>query len=104
MNSGDMKWRITLQAPQKIPDGMGGFDHIYTDIDTIWAKKWTVSSSELSSGMKFEMIRVQKFGIWYRTKILPSWRIKYANQLFNITSIDPDDAREFMYLTCKEVL
>ena len=102
MEAGTLNKRITIQAPTKVSDGMGGFTETWTDVATVWAKKWTVSSSELTADMQVNMVRVQKFCICYRSVLLPSWRIKYGTTYYNITGIDPDEKNEFIYLTCKE--
>ena len=102
MHIGEMTQRITIQIPTKVADGMGSFTTTWTDHDTVWAKAWSVSSSEMTSDMRSNMVRVQKFCIWYRNPLLPSWRIKWGTRYFNITGIDPDKNREFLYLTVKE--
>jgi len=44
------------------------------------------------------------FVIRYRHVLRPSWRIKYGDIYFNITSIDPDEKNEFMFITVEEVV
>ena len=102
MQIGELNRRITFQYATKVSDGMGGFTETWGDIATVWAKKWTVSSSELTADMQVNMVRVQKFCIRYRSVLLPSWRIKYGTTFYNITGIDPDEKNEFIYLTAKE--
>jgi SPP1 family predicted phage head-tail adaptor len=75
----------------------------WADVATVWAKAWTVSSSEGTAGMQQTMIRVQKFCIRYRSVLRPSWRLLWRGRYFAITGNDPDERREFIYLTCKEV-
>ena len=104
MQIGSLNRRITLQYPTKASDSMGGFIITWIDAATVWAKPWTVSSNEAATDMMVSMIRIQKFCIRYRSILLPSWRIKYGTRYFNITSIDPDEKNEFIYLIVKEVL
>jgi len=101
---GEMRDRITIQYPTKVADGLGDFTVTYTDGFTCWCKAWTVSSTEPTTNMQINMIRVQKFKIWNRRVFSPSWRLKFGNRYFNITSIDPDPNRLFLFLTCKEVV
>jgi SPP1 family predicted phage head-tail adaptor len=101
---GEMRERITIQYPTKVADGLGSFTETWVDGFICWAKAWTVSSSESTANMQVNMIRVQKFKIYYRRVFSPSWRLKFGNRYFNITSIDPDQDRQFLYLTCKEVV
>jgi SPP1 family predicted phage head-tail adaptor len=102
LNIGQLKERITLQQTTRTPDGMGSFVISWSNVATIWARAWTVSSTEGIAGAQVTMIRVQKFGIRYRSVMKPSWRVKWGDRYFNITGIDPDEKREFIYLTCKE--
>jgi SPP1 family predicted phage head-tail adaptor len=99
---GELNKRITLQAQIRTSDGMGGFVTGWTDIIPIWAKAWTVSSTEQSGASQLSLIRVQKFKIRYRSVLKSSWRVKYGDRFFNITGIDPDEKNEFIFLTCKE--
>ena len=101
---GELNRRITLQYPTKASNLMGGFIITWIDAATVWAKPWTVSSNEATTGMMVSMIRIQKFKIRYRSVLLPSWRIKYGTRYFNITGIDPDEKNEFIYLTVKEAV
>jgi SPP1 family predicted phage head-tail adaptor len=103
---GDMNKRITLEAPVKIPDGMGGFSSTFAAVpkgSNIPAQAWTTSSTEVTTGDAINVIRVQKFKIWYRTVLKGSWRVKWGTRIFSITAADPDDKNLFIYLTCKEV-
>lgn len=102
MGSGELTERVTIQMPSKVADGMGGFTETWNDGDTIWAEAWTVSSVERINDMKPNMIRIQKFKIYYRRIFLPSWRLKWGNRYFNITGIDPDKRRVYIYLTVEE--
>ena len=104
MNIGDLNKLIVIQSPTRIADNMGGFTETYRTEATVWAKKWTVSSVETTMDMKTTMIRVQKFAIRFRAPLLPSWRIKHGLKYYNISSIDPDDKDEFLYLTVKEAI
>ena len=96
----ELNKRITLQYQTKVPTGMGTFTVTWVDAVTVWAKSWTVSSTE-SSG---DMTRTQKFKIRYRTVLKPYWRVKYKDRYFAILGIDPDEEDNVLYLTCKEAV
>ena len=99
---GELKERITFQYATKASDSMGGITPTWTDYTTVWAKAWTVSSNEQTDAKQMSLTRIQKFKIRYRSILKSSWRIKWGTRYFNITAVDPDDKREFMFLTCKE--
>ena len=104
MQVGRLNRRVTLQYPTRTRDSMGGYVDTWADAATVWARKFSVSSTETKSGLQVAMIRVQKFVIRYRHVLRPSWRIKYGDIYFNITSIDPDEKNEFMFITVEEVV
>ena len=102
MEVGTLNKRITLQYATKVSDSMGSFTETWVDAATVWAKAWTVSSSEMTADMQVSMIRIQKFKIRYRRVLRPSWRVKYGTAYYNIISIDPDEKNAFIYLTVEE--
>ena len=104
MQIGELNKRVTLEYPTRVRDSQGGYVVTWVESATVWAKKWSVSSVEQKASLQVSMIRIQKIAIRFRHSLLPSWRIKYGNKYYNITSIDPDKNNEFMYLTVEEQL
>ena len=102
MSIGELRDRIILQYAIKTSDPAGGVIKTWIDYATIWAKAWTVSSGEGTAANQTSLTRIQKFKIRYRSVLKADWRIKWGTRYFAIHSIDPDDKREFIFLTCKE--
>ncbi len=103
MRVGDLNKRVTIQYPTRATDSGGNVTVTWNDLATVWAKAWTVSSSEGQAGMQTTMTRIQKFAVRYRKVFKPDWRLKWGNRYFAISGIDPDERAEYLYLTCKEV-
>ncbi len=101
MRIGELDKRILLQAPTRVSNDKGGFTITWSNIAPVWAKKWTVSSTEQAPNDRVEMVRVVKFCIRFRNVLKSSWRIKYGDLYYDITGIDPDDKNEFIYLMTK---
>lgn len=99
---GELRERIVLQCPTLASDPAGGEIKTWTDYATVFAKAWSTDSAEAQAAKQTSLIRVQKFKIRYRNVLKSSWRIKWGVRYFNITAIDPDTKREFLFLTCKE--
>lgn len=99
---GELRERITLQYSTRADDPAGGTNKTWVDHATVWAKAWTTSSGETTEAKQNSLIRIQKFKIRYRSVLRGDWRIKWGNRYFAIHAIDPDDKREFIFLTCKE--
>lgn len=102
MSIGELRDRITLQYATKTDDPAGGSTKTWVDHATVWAKAWTISSGESTEARQTVLTRIQKFKIRYRSVLKGDWRIKWGTRYFSINSIDPDDKREFIYLTTKE--
>lgn len=102
MNLSELDKRITLQYKTKVPNNRGGFVSTWADFSTVWAKTWTVSSSEGDSGGQVVLSRTRKFKIQYRNVLKSEWRVSYKGKYYDITAIDPDENNEFVFLTCKE--
>lgn len=99
---GELRERITLQYCTIASDPAGGSIKTWVDYATVWAKAWTVSSGESTEAKQTSLIRIQKFRIRFRNLMKGDWRIKWGNRYFTIHSIDPDEKREYIFLTCKE--
>lgn len=103
MRIGDLKHRVTLQYPAKVPDGMGGSTVTWTDAATVWAAIWPVSASETIQVNQASMTITHRIRIRYRSVLKASWRISWANRYFNIVSIiDPNMAHRWLDILCKE--
>ena len=104
MQIGELNRRVTIEYQTRVGDGMGGYVTSFSTLTTVWAKSYSVSSTELSADLKVNMVRIQKFVIRYLSVFRPDWRIKYGDRYFAITGIDPDSKNEYIYLTCKEAV
>jgi len=103
---GDMRARISLLAPSKVLDAMGSPVSTYSVVpggSNIPAQAWTTSSTETTTGDYINVVRVQKFRIWYRPVLKTNWILSWGVRKFSITAADPDDKNQFLFLTCKEV-
>lgn len=98
---GAMRARIDLQAPTKVGD-VTTYVSVLPTGTTIAAQAWTVSSMEGIVGNALTLTRVQKFKIRYRSVLKSAWRVQWGLRYFNITGIDPDDKKVWIFLTCKE--
>lgn len=103
LNAGELDKRIDIQAPVKTPDGVAGTSTSWLTVATVWAKKWTVSSSDKTEANQTVLARTTKFKIRFRRGMRSEYRIKHGNQYFEINGIDPDAEKEALFLTCKEV-
>lgn len=86
MNPGKRRHRITIQAPTKTSDGMGGSTVAWTDIATVWGSIAGLNyrESERMQAMKLQSEVSSKITIPYRAVIRNEWRLKMGNRYFDI--------------------
>ena len=105
MNIGALNKRITIEAPTRASDGMGGFDNTWSEIaDDVAAAIWPVSANEQIKAMGAVMTMTHRIRIRYRSDIRSSWRLKYKNDYFDIVSIvNPNMANRALDIMVKAV-
>jgi SPP1 family predicted phage head-tail adaptor len=100
---GDLNKRITIQAPTKASDGMGGFTVTWSDIGTVYGAVWPVSAKERIQNSAISTTISHRIRIRYRRVFRTGWRILYRGRYFNIVSIiDPNEAHEWLDILCEE--
>jgi SPP1 family predicted phage head-tail adaptor len=100
---GDLNKRITIQAPTKVSDGMGGFVNSYSDAATVWGAIWPTSAQDTIQANATVMVVTHRIRIRYRSVLNTSWRVSWGGRYFTIVSIiDPNTGHKFLDLLCRE--
>ena len=102
----ELSKRITLERPEKVPDGGGGFTSTWVVAATVWAKITTQRSDEAIIAMQSTGTAVHNIVIRFRTDVKSSWRIGYSGKYYNIIGppIDLNKAHRFMDIKAKEAM
>jgi len=88
MRAGSLNKTISIEAPTKVPDGMGGKTNSWKEMASdIPAAIWPTSATEQIKSMGETMIISHRIRIRYRKDIRPNWRLKYKDSYYNIVSI-----------------
>lgn len=105
MNIGSLNKRISIEAPTKAPDGMGGFDETWAEkASDVAAAIWGISAKEQIASMGATMTMTHRIRIRYRSDIRSSWRLKYKNSYFDIVSIvNPEMGNRVLDIMVKAV-
>jgi SPP1 family predicted phage head-tail adaptor len=100
----ELSRRITLERPEKVPDGGGGFTSTWVVVATVWAKISTLRSDEAIIAMQTTGTAIHNIVIRFRTDVKTSWRIGYAGKYYNIIGppIDLNKNHRFLDLKAKE--
>ena len=104
MRIGDLRKRIDLQAPTRVPDGLGGFNISWRVMASdVAAAIWPTSAKETLGAQQLTMDITHRVRIRYRKTLNSDWRVSWGGRYFNITSaIDPNMSHRFLDLMCKE--
>lgn len=103
MRIGDLNKMVEIQAPTKVPDGMGGFVNSYSTLCTVFCAIWPTSATEIIAANAISMVVTHRLRMRYRSGLKASYRIKYGTKFFNIVSIvNPNMANNMLDIMCKE--
>ena len=84
--------RITLQMPFESIDAQGSVIQEWRDSAEIWAGVKDLEGAEAVEGTARRAIQAREFTVRYQRAIAgtgPTYRIKYANEFFDIVSVNP---------------
>ncbi len=96
--------KLTLEEPQKVPDGAGGFSTTWIALGEVWADIRVGTGREKAdefltvSSLRFRItVRATPHGAPSRPK--PEQRFRAGNRVFRITGVTESDASA-QYLVC----
>jgi SPP1 family predicted phage head-tail adaptor len=101
--AGDLRHKITFQAPTNSPDGCGGGDLTWSDVTTAWAKIAPVSAGEKFMASKLEEDVSHKITIRYNASVTSVQRIKFGTRTFKIVGVlNPEERNEWLQIFALE--
>ena len=102
--------RLTLEAPQDVPDGAGGFDRIWMPMGEHWAEVTFASGRETSNGptavaQNALRIVVRASPVGTAARPLPSQRFREGTRVYRIETVaEADQAGRFLMCRAQEEL
>ena len=104
MQIGSLNKTISIEAPTKAPDGMGGTTNSWKEMASdVAAAIWPTSAAEQIKSLGETMIISHRIRLRYRKDIRSNWRLKYKDSYYNIISIiNPDMANKILDILAKE--
>lgn len=98
-----MDKRVEIRSVTQVSDGQGGFTESWSTVATVWAYIKPLKEYERMQAMQLESPRSHKITIRYRSGITADQRIVWSGRTFHIKGvINPDEANNFLELTCME--
>lgn len=104
-HAGQLDQLITFQARAPGKDALGQASGAWANVPTdpeVWAHSAFVTGRDVAVAGQYQATLDAKFIIRYRADILPTWRVLWNGQAFEILG-DPapiEGAREYMELRC----
>lgn len=90
MSVGELDQRVTLQAPQRVSDGLGGVTKTwadFTDTPTVWARVEFRSASEQDEAAQTTARQVVRFKLRNRQDVDERHRIVWRGEPYNIRTV-----------------
>ena len=108
MNANDLNRKLVLEAPERLPDGAGGYTEAWTELGTLWANIRAGSGREASgeavslSKTAFRItVRAAPFGAPSRPKA--GQRFRDGMRIFEIDAVaEREPGERFLTCFCKE--
>jgi len=99
--------KLVLEAPQRVPDGAGGFEQSWVELGTIWAElrpragnERRLGSAIISQSSHLVIVRAAPFGAPSRPTA--AQRFREGDRVFRILSVSESDAAG-RYLVCASI-
>jgi SPP1 family predicted phage head-tail adaptor len=92
---GELRHRVTLEAPVDAPDGAGGFARSFTPIANLWARIAPSGAREDFVEQRAEQVMSHVVTIRWRDDVTKNMRFVHRGRRLRIQSaFDPDERRE----------
>ena len=95
MRIGKFDQRVTLfsRGPATL-DAAGQDDITWVEVATVWAQRITQRSAEALAAAQISDDVVVELHIRYRADVRTTWRLEWAGQGYDITSVEPFGGRK----------
>ena len=102
---GDLRNRLTLEAPVRTSDGAGGATRSFSAVAEVWADIRTQGGHESLDADRLGSRISHAVWIRYRDDVLPDHRFRLGNRIFEIRSVIDHDGRHlFLECQCEEFI
>jgi SPP1 family predicted phage head-tail adaptor len=103
MEAGNLRHRVTLQQPVRTVNGAGETAVTWEDVATVWADVQPLKAWQIERAAQVGMRRTHLVTIRYLAGIGGDWRVKWADDILNITGIvNPDGRNVELEISCEQ--
>jgi len=101
---GALRQRAALEAPQDAPDGVGGFDRLYTRIALVHADIQTLTGAAQFIEQRAEQAITHIARIRWRKDVTGDMRFRIGERRLLIRAVfDEDQRKRFLTCHCQEI-
>lgn len=102
MDGGKFSDRVTLQSPPTAKDSVGQVTGAWVDVATVWAHVRGLRSREFFAAAQVQQEATIIVTLRYRPGVLPTQRLVWDGQRYDITGVVPleSDPAAYLVLTC----
>ena len=101
---GDLRHRVTLEAPIDAPDGAGGFSRSFAPVADLWASMAPGGAREDFVEQRAEQATNYLVAIRWRDDVTKDMRFVHRGRKLRIQSVvDPNARRRFLICQCEEI-
>lgn len=101
---GELRHRVTLEAPTDTPDDAGGFARSYTPVAQLWARIEKLAARADFIAAREEQQTTHRVTTRWRGDVTQAMRFDHGGRRLYVRSVvDPDAMRRFLVCTCEEI-
>lgn len=105
MRAGNLRHRVTIQAPGQTQDpDSGAMVKTWTDVATVWASAEPLSARDFIAASAAQSEITARIVIRYRSGINSTMRVRHGGRVYDIKGVLPDagSGREYLTLPVSE--
>jgi SPP1 family predicted phage head-tail adaptor len=100
---GQLRHRVTLEAPVATADGGGGADLAWAPVATVWARLRAQRATAGRENQATVQVVSHEVTLRWRGDVTPRMRLVYEGRVLEIRSVrDPDETKRWLVLVCEE--
>lgn len=105
MRAGQLRHRVTIQAPSITKNERGAEVPSWVDVATVYADVRTPNGRERTANEQVVANLTHIVTMRYRADVLPTHRLKWGTRVFSlIAAPDPDNRRKTLVCQCQETV
>lgn len=103
MRAGPMRNLCSLQATQRVPDGIGGYSDVWAEIRKVWTEITMPSGRVATVAQQLTAVVTAEMRARPAPDLVPGRRLVHGATTYKIEAALPDNERSMLRLLCSSV-